>query len=117
MGLKKEKNPRKATLQHFVIFLVEILFWQPLATGQQFSAELYPHQVHRGYTNKDGLPPGNIEKIVCDNEGIPHVYAAETFFVLKDNGWVEETGGSRWFEATQEMDDFFLPSILKVGKI
>ena len=117
MGLKKEKNPRKATLQRFVIFLVEILFWQPLATGQQFSAELYPHQVHRGYTNKDGLPPGNIEKIVCDNEGIPHVYAADTFFVLKDNGWVEETGGSRWFEATQEMDEFFLPSILKVGKI
>ena len=112
MGLKNEKNPRKAILQRFVIFSVEILFWQSFATGQQFSAAVYPHQIHRGYTNKDGLPPGSIEKIVCDSEGIPHVYAADTFFVLQDNGWVEETGGSRWFEVTQEVDNFFLPSTL-----
>ena len=66
---KNEKNPRKATLQRFVIFLGEILFWQPLMTGQQFSAERYPHQVHRVIQQRL-TTPGNIEKIVCDNEGI-----------------------------------------------
>ena len=76
MGLKKEKNPRKATLQHFRDFLGRNFILAALATGQQF-CRILPHQVHRGYTNKDGLPPGNIEKIVCDNEGIPHVYAAD----------------------------------------
>ena len=67
-GTQKGEESKEGDLTTFRDFLGRNFILAALSDGAAIFCRTLPkHQVHRGYTNKDGLPPGNIEKIVCDN--------------------------------------------------
>ena len=90
---------------------------EPSSPERPLSGVLHEHQVHTGYTDQDGLPPGGIMRIFCDRDGIPHVLAADRFFVLRGERWVEELRPPTGFDHPLEKDVSVRSALHRTGPI